>query len=299
MLALSLGLYELVDRSHVTPSITAFWNGFYIPRNRGLSGAWRYVDLRLHQLAPYLGFRSLRLDAALVLAGIIALIWLRRYALAAMFPLTMLAVAVASADNRFPFGDMRTSTFWLVMAPVLMAIAVAVAGRAIAAINRPAAFATGAVLLALWVSTTHPYIRSHPIPNEDIRSQVAYLNEHLRPGDIVVVDYTGSYGFAYYDHQLKPVYVPDSVPAQGYVPQYPDDNDVVVMTNRRAVDVVNALATATAKLKAEAPGDRGRIWILRSHVDSIEANAWNQDLSGLNVTVLQVGPEPLLLYVPS
>jgi non-canonical purine NTP pyrophosphatase (RdgB/HAM1 family) len=299
MLVLSLGLYELVDRSHVTGSITAFWDAYYIPRNRGLSGAWRYVDSRLHQLAPYLGFRSLRLDVALVLAGIVALIWLRRYALAAMFPLTLLAVAVASADRRFPFGDMRTSTFWLVMAPALMAIAVAVAGRAIAAINRPAAFATGAVLLGLWVSTAHPYIRSHPIPNEDIRAQVEYLNENIRPGDIIIVDYTGSYGLAYYDHNLRPVFVHDSFPSQGFIPQFPSDNEVVVMPNRQAVDVANALATSTAKLNSESPGHRGRIWILRTHVDSIETAAWTKDLAGRNVTVLPVGPEALLLYTPS
>jgi non-canonical purine NTP pyrophosphatase (RdgB/HAM1 family) len=299
MLALSLGLYVLVDRSHVTASITAFWDGYYIPRNQGLHGAWRYVDTRLHQLAPYLGFHSLRLDAALILAGIVALIWLGRYALAAMFPLTLLAVAVASADRRFPFGDLRTSTFWLVMAPVLMAVAVAVVGRAIAAINRPAAFATGAVLLAFWVSSAHPDIRSHPLPNEDIRSQVEYLNGHVRPGDIVVVDYTGSYGFAYYDHRLRPVFVHDSFPSQGFIPQFPGDSEVVIMPNRRAEDVANALATATAKLDAESPGDRGRIWILRTHVDSVESDAWTKDLAGQKVTVLQVGPEPLLLYVPS
>jgi hypothetical protein len=71
------------------------------------------------------------------------------------------------------------------------------------------------------------------------------------------------------------------------------------MPNRRAVDVENALATATAKLESESPGQRGRVWIVRTHLAPTEINAWSQDLAGRNVAVLRVGPEPLLLYQPS
>ncbi len=297
MLAASLAIYELVDQAHVTSSITTFWDGYYIPRNRGLSGAWRYVDLRLHELAPYLGFRSLALDGVLMLAGIVALIWLRRYALAAMFPLTMLAMAIASADRKYPFGDMRTSTFWLVMGPILMAIAVAAAAQAIPRYSRPAALVAAAVALAVWVPVTHPYIRAHPIPNEDVRSQVEYLNARLSPGDVVIVDYGASFGFAYYEHKVSPVFVADSFPSNGFLPAYPRDTWVVQMPNRRAQDVTNALAVAKAKVASL--GGRGRIWIVRSHLVPAEVAAWTTELAGQDVKSIPVGPEPLLLYQPS
>jgi non-canonical purine NTP pyrophosphatase (RdgB/HAM1 family) len=296
MLAASLVIYELVDRAHVTSSITSFWNGYYIPRNQGISGAWRYVDLRLHQLAPYLGFRSLALDGLLILAGIVALILLKRYALAAMFPLTMLAMAVASADRKYPFGDMRTSTFWLVMGPILMAIAVAAAAQAIPRYSRPAALVAAAVALAIWVPVAHPYIRAHPIPNEDVRSQVEYLNARLKPADVVIVDYGASFGFAYYEHEVSPVFVADNVPSNGFLPSYPKDTWVVQMPNRRAQDVTTALATAKAKLAAR--GGRGRIWIVRSHLVPAEVGAWSRELAGQDVQTIRVGPEALLLYQP-
>ena len=64
---------------------------------------------------------ELAIPLALTIAGIAALALLGRYALAAMFPVTLVIVMTASAVHQYPFGDERTSTFWEVMFPVLMA----------------------------------------------------------------------------------------------------------------------------------------------------------------------------------
>src|SRR5581483_11815698 len=113
------------------------------------------------------------------LAGIGALLWLRRFALAAMFPVTLVLVVAASAARKYPFGDLRTSTFWLVTAPLLMAVAVAAAAHLAGRADRRLPALVAAAALAVWVPVTSPYFRTHLIPNENVRAEVDYLNAHL------------------------------------------------------------------------------------------------------------------------
>jgi hypothetical protein len=243
-----------------------------------------------------MGFGSLIADALLALAGIAALIWLRRFALAAMFPVTLVIVISASAARKYPFGDPRTSTFWLVAVPVLMAVAVSAAGRLAAAIDRRAPLVMAAAALAVWVPATDAYIRSHPIPNEDVHSEVAYLDSHFRRGDVVIVSYGASFGFAYYYPQAPSF--PVGGGPNGHVVAYPRLPWMVVMTARQPLDIANALAAARAKIAAEPAGGRGRIWIVRSHQTRTEVRAWHRDLTGSRVRTIRVGPEPILLMEP-
>lgn len=296
MLVVGLVIYETLVRPQVSHNLVAYWAAFYMPTHSA-SAAVSFVNLQLHQVAPYMGVRWLIVDAAGVLAGIAALVWLRRFALAAMFPI-MLAIAIgASAARKYPFGDLRTSTFWLVVVPVLMAVAVAAAGRLAAAIDRRAPLVVAALALAVWVPVTDPYIRSHPMPNEDVHSEVTYLDAYFRPGDVVIVSYGASFGFAYYYPQAPSFPVGDG--PNGHVVAYPKLPWMVVMTARQAVDIAHALAGARAKTAAEPAGARGRIWIVRSHQTSTEVRAWRRDLAGDRVTTIRVGPDPILLYRPS
>lgn len=294
MLVVSLAIYLTLVRPQITHNLVTYWAPFYMP-TRSASAALSFVNLELHRLAPYMGF-PLVVDAVLALAGIAALIWLRRFALAAMFPI-MLAIAIAaSAAREYPFGDLRTSTFWLVMVPVLMAVGVAAAGRLAARIDRRAPLVVAAVALAVWVPVTDTYIRSHPIPNEDVHSEVTYLDAHFRPGDVVIVSYGASFGFAYYYPQAPSFPVGDG--PNGHVVAYPQLPWMVVMTARRAVDIANALAAARAKIAAESAGARGRIWIVRSHQTRTEIRAWRRDLAGDRVRTIHVGPDPILELPP-
>lgn len=167
-------------------------------------------------------------------------------------------VIVASGARRYPFGDLRTSTFWLVAVPVLMAVAVAAAGRWAAAIDRRKPLIAAALALAVRVAATATYIRSHEIPNEDVRSEVVYVSAHFRPGDVIIVSYAASYAFAYYYYyyyyQANPSFPADPAGHDGHIPAYPGVRSIVVMNNRRAADVANALAAATARVAAE-PAD--------------------------------------------
>jgi hypothetical protein len=297
MLAVSLVIYELLIRPQVTRNLAVYWAPYYVPRSA--SAAVSNIHLRLDQLAPYLGFRFLVLDLVLALAGIAALIWLRRFALAAMLPVILVVVIAASAAGKYPFGDLRTSTFWLVTVPLLMAVAVAAAGRWATAIDRRAPAVITAAALAVWVLATGPYIRSHELPGENVHSQVLYLDRHFRRGDVVIVSYAASYAFAYYYPLANPSFPADPIGPNAHVPAYPTAPWIVVMTNRRPVDVANALAVARAKVAAEGSRTHGRIWIVRSHLQEAEKRAWQRNLAAKQVRTIHVGHEPLLLYVPS
>jgi hypothetical protein len=299
MLGAGLAIYAELVRPQITQNLTTFWTPDYMPTT-SWSAAFSFLNSQFRYLAPYLGFGSLIIDALLVLAGVAALVWLRRPALAALLPLTLAIVIAASAVRRYPFGDTRTSTFWVVAAPLLMAVAVAAAGRLAARIDRRAPLAVAAAALAIWVPFTDAYIRSHKLPDrEDVRSEVAYLTAHLRHRDVVIVSYAASYAFAYYYQGADPSFVADPEGPNAHVPAYPGLPWIIVMPDRQAADVSNALAAARAEIAAEPAGARGRIWIIRSHLGPTEISAWQSDLAPDHVSAIDVGADPILLYVPS
>jgi hypothetical protein len=291
MLVVGGVIYETLVRPQVTHNLVTYWAPFYMPRSA--SAAISFLNLRLHQLAPFMGARWLIADALGVLAGIAALIWLRRYALAAMFPFLLAILIGASAARKYPFGDVRTSTFWLVLVPVLMAVAVAAAGRWAARADRRAPLVIAAVALAAWVPATDSFIRSHSIPNEDVHSEVTYLESHFRPGDVVIVNYGASFGFAYYYSQAPSFPVGNGPNGHGVT--YPQLPWMVVMTHPQPPYIANALAEARARIAAEPAGARGRIWIVRSHQGPTEVRTWRRYLAGERVTTIRVGPDPILL----
>jgi hypothetical protein len=296
-LAIGGGIYALVDRRHAVPGLISYWDPFYVPRNKGLSGAFSFLHMRANELAPYLGSRILLLDVLIALVGVGVLIRLKRYALAAVVPITIVMVIGASADRRYPFGDVRTSTFWLVMVGLLMAVACLgvvsalgkLAGR-VSALAVAAPIVAAAAALAGYVGLAHGYIRSHPLPGEDVRSQVAYVDGHHRPGDAVIVNFSATYGFAYYSRGVKVGFRHTDVAAVGFEPTFPSQPWVITMPDRQPADVTTALVAARSML-----GPGGRIWIVRSHLGSQEAAAWSEQLTGNQVTTIPVGSEPILL----
>jgi hypothetical protein len=212
-----------------------------------------------------------------------------------MVPLVGMMVLVASWLRRYPFGDVRTSTFWLVLCSAVAAIGLAdVVDRMSHRVLPSASIVLVALTAACWIGATNPYIRDHPIQNEDVRSQVDYLNRHLRPGDTVILSYKASFGFAYYDTRLTPTFERYRALENSFIPEFPTVPWLVQMKNRTPADVAASLSAA--KRLADRPGGNGRIWIVRSHLFAAERTAWQTDLAGDEVQVIPVGSEPLLLY---
>ena len=86
MLVVSGAIYLIFVRPQVTTILTNDWNPNYMPTH-SVPAAVTFLRRELvENLVPYLGFGSLAVDAALILAGIGALLWLRRFALALDVP---------------------------------------------------------------------------------------------------------------------------------------------------------------------------------------------------------------------
>jgi hypothetical protein len=311
---LSAVVYAAVDARNANPTLTSFWDTNYLPRNHGVHGAVTFVHNEASALAPYLGLRFLALEVLMLVVGIVVLIRVRRYAVAAMVPLTILLVLAASAFRKFPFGDVRTSTFWLVMVAAVMAVGAA--GIVDVLRRRTSALVAGVALVAtvaIWIAATHSDVRSHAISTplsqgpalawvrpQYVRSQVRFLEANRRPNDVVIVDWGALWVFSYYQHLVKPS-IQENVDwsTTGYLPSYPETPWIVQLYGRNAADVYAALSEA----KAQAHSRNGRIWIIRSLLSRPgsegEALAWKRSLSGKDVKTIAVGPEPLLLYEPA
>src|SRR5258708_25381670 len=117
MVAVGLAIYEILIRPQVTRKLVIYWAPFYAP-TRSPAAALSFVGHQLRHLAPYMGF-PLAVDAVGVLAGTPALVWLRRVALAALFPAMLLITTAPSAAHNYPLRDLPTFARWLVAVPGL------------------------------------------------------------------------------------------------------------------------------------------------------------------------------------
>ena len=172
------------------------------------------------------------------------------------------------------------------------------------------AAALGAAAVAGYVPLVWPDVNSHLIAHDDPRSQIAFAEAHARPGDVYLVDFGASYGFAYYFHTPAPAYPAMPGNAAGFIPQYPGDPSVIIMTTRNAGDFAVALRRAIAVVDAEPASEHGRIWVIREHEFQDESMAWRSlfigiDHSGGKATIYNVsklgyspGFAPVALVVP-
>lgn len=289
--ALSATVYLLTIRPVTIPSLRAYWNAYYLPRNGQLFGAaWD----RLSALAGAAGFSHPIAAVLVTIAGIAALLRLRRIALAVIVPLTIAINVTAGAARAYPFGDLRTSTYWLVMIPVLAGVAVSYAASRVRQWSRPLSVLVATIALIAWIPSVRPSIRSHLIPPENVEAQADYLEAHFRGGDVVVLSESASFAFAFYDREWPPTYKHFSAVATGFLPEYPNLPFLIQLKSRLPGPIM-----AAVKQAVHLAGSRGRVWIVRSHLSAAESSAWAQALAGMDVKPVLDDSEPLLLYSPS
>jgi len=129
-----------------------------------------------------------------------------------------------------------------------------------------------------------------------VHAEVQYLEAHFQRGDVVIVNYGGSFGFGYY-YSGQPSFPVGHGPA-GHVVAYPSLPWILVVGTPPVPSIVDALARARAEIAAEPADASGRIWIIRSHTSAHEILEWRNALAGDRATTIPVGPEPIVL-VPS
>lgn len=279
---------------------SSHWDGFYVPVGEGLHASVAWVIRLLGDLRTDFGLGPAWLAVPLVLAGLVTAARLGRPATALAAAALLPEMLVLSALRFYPFGDLRTST-WLIVVIVVFA-AIGVGG--IAALLRhwlrgtagwlAASLAAVAAVAGFCVAAS-PYVRGHSIPNEDVRDQATYVAEHARPNDVILVNMSSSWGFAYYWPYGQPARRTTSVVRQGYLAYFPDQPRIVVAPNRDLAGVSTALRKALDRLR---PGSCARIWLIRSHVSTAEQAAWTVALGRAGLAPVAVGDDGLAELQP-
>ncbi len=265
-----------------------YWDAYYPPGDP--SAAWGFLLARLQAMAPTTGLGSVPLVLVGCSLGTAALLLRRRRSSALLLPLAFGELVLASALHLFPLLDLRTSTWLAVLAVVLTGLGLAQVVERAAVGRRGVAVVLAALGGGVFAVANTGHVRDHLIPDEDVRAQARYVQLHQRPGDVVIVDLTASFGYGYY-RGTNPLPIIDSgaVSATGFLVRY-DDPAVVAMHARDRAAPGEALQEAARRL-----GPHGRVFVVRSHLSSPEAAGWQQALAGCQVTTLRVGIEPLLI----
>jgi len=283
------GVYEGFDARATVPGLTAYWSSYYLPVGKGLHADLRFVHVHVSAVIAYFGLGPVWLALLLVLAGLVTIFRLGRPATALAALALWPEMLVVSAAKKYPFLDLRTSTFLIVVTVAVAAIGVA----GVCSLLRPwfrgtLAAGLAAVAVAGFVIGAQPYVRSHDIPNEDVRDQALYVAAHAARGDVIVVNLNSNWGFAYYWPTGVPGRRADSAVLQGYEAYFPGQPDIVVARTRDSAGVDAALSQAVARQHA-----CGRIWLVRTHVTAGEQLAWITALRQEKLTATSVGHDGL------
>lgn len=303
-------VYALFDARAVVSGLTSYWDAYYVPLRQGPAASLRFLRYNLGQLHAYIGLGPTWLIALLAVLGLIVPVRVARPAVALAIVLLGPEMIVVSGLRKYPLLDERTSTFLLVILVALAAIGIAglcdlIASKAASGGGQPAGArgawtvtgpALAVVAASIFVAGSRHDIRTHDLPNEDVRSQATYVYAHRAPDDVVLVNLNGNWGFAYYWKQGTPAQSPSTAVLQKYLAVFPDQPQIVVAGNRDAAGVRNALDRALAQARSH-PG--ARIWVIRIHVTLIESDAWAAALRADHVALQPVGGAGLAVISPA
>jgi hypothetical protein len=229
------------------------------------------------------------LAVPLFVVGLVTIFRLGRPATAIMLAVLWPEMLALSALHRYPFLDRRTSTFLFAITVVVAAIGVA----GVCSLLRPwlrgavAATAVAAFAIAAW-----PSVRSHTLPVEDVRDQARYVAAHAAPADVIVVNLSSNWGFAYYWPVGQPARREDDAVVQDYEAYYPGQPRIVVARTRDRAGVDSVLSQALSQARAR-PGACSRIWLIRSHMSAPELAAWGAGLRQYGLSPRPVGDDGL------
>jgi hypothetical protein len=287
---LMLGVYEGFDARAAVPGLIAYWSNFYLPVGKGPHADMGFLTSHFSAVGAYFGLGPAWLALPLVLAGLVTIFRLGRPATAVTAAVLWPEMLVVSAAQKYPFLDLRTSTFLFAVTAAVAAIGVAGACSLLRPRLRGTLAAGLAVLaVAAFVVQAQPYVRSHLIPGDDVRDQARYLvAAHAARGDVILVNLSSNWGFAYYWPTGVPARRADAAVLQGYEAYFPDQPDIVVARTRDSAGVDAALSQALARQRG-----CGRIWLIRTHVIAAERRVWITALRQQKLTATPVGHDGL------
>jgi hypothetical protein len=295
---LMTAVYKAFDAAAVKSGLvySPHFRNYYLPLGQGLHASLKFITAQFSAVHNIFNLGPVWLAVPLFVAGVVTVWWLDRpataIALAALYP-EMMAI---SAVHKYPFLDLRSSTFLFAITAATAAIGVVGVCAAlrrwlkewtaipviVASVVAVAAFAVGAA----------PYARIHSIPNEDERAQTLYVAAHARPSDVILVNLNSNWGFAYYWPVGQPARRTDPNAVQDYEAYFPDQPRIVVAFSRVNSGVAAALSQAVRESRQRSCSP---IWLIRTHVNSTEAAAWRASLQNERLTATPVGVASLTI----
>jgi len=286
---LMLAVYAAFDaRAAAQLNASPYWPHYFLPVRQGLRAGAAFVIQHFEGVRAYLGLGPWWLAVPLVVAGLVTMVRLGRPATALAVIVLWPEMLLLSALKRYPFLDLRTSTFLFTVTVVVAAIGLV----GLCSLLRPwltgwLAAGLAAVALVAFALGAQPYVRSHTIPNEDVRGQTLYVAAHAAPDDVILVNLASNWGFAYYWAIGQPARRFTSADRLQYVAYFPGQPRIVVASARDRAGVDAALSRALAKARQHRCA---RIWLIRTHISHGEGPAWTSALSRQGQSVTRVGP---------
>ena len=150
-------------------------------------------------------------------------------------------------------------------------------------------------MAALFTAGTLHYFYTVPGGTEDVRAQAVYVATHRGPHDVIIVNESANFGFAYYwPHGHVTFHGDDS--GQGFNARAVGVGAIYV-PDESYTSVFLTLQTAVKRWRAAGPDSR--LFIVRTHVDALERGAWRRAFLRLDVLKdrhkERVGPEALVI----
>jgi hypothetical protein len=298
---LMLAVYEaFFARAASALGTSSLWHGYYLPARQGLGASLAWVITTLSALRGAFGLGPFWLALPLIIAGLVTIGRLGRPATALAIAALLPEMIAVSALKLYPFGEMRTSTWLIVITVVVAAIGI---GGICAILRQLLEGGAGAALLVGLVTVAaisgfawgaRPYVRSHPIPTEDVRDQASFVAAHAARDDVVLVSLNSNFSFAYYWRRGLPARRSTDAVRQGYLAYFPGQR-IVVAPGRNLAGVSTALREAMALV---APGSCDSVWLVRSHVSALEKAAWKAALAAVHLKPVTIGRSGLSVVHP-
>lgn len=286
-----LGVYQAFDAvAQKELNASTYWPGYFMPITKGPYAIEHFLIRTFNGVRADFGLGPLWLLLLLEAAGLATIAWQRRPATALTIAVLWLEMLGLSALRKYPFLNLRTSTFLFAITIAVAAIGVVGMCLLLQRWLRVGVAVLVAAALAGFVWGAMPYVRSHPIPVEDVQQQTRYVEAHVAPDDVVVVSLASNFGFAYYWRTGDPARRPTTADREDYVAYFPAQPRIVVANSR---DLAGVQAAVSQALSRARPHACARIWLIRTHVSPSEQAAWNHVLGQAKLPVITVGSDGL------
>ncbi len=297
---LILVVYKAFDARAVTSSLTfsPHFAHYYPSFSKGRRAIVNFVISHLQVLHSHFGMGPLWLVALLFVVGVVTVFRLGRPGTATALALLWPEMYVLAALQLYPFVDARTSTFLFAVTAVVAAIGVAgVCSLLLPWLRGTLAIGLAVAAVAGFVVASAPFVRSHDIPNEDMKALTLYLAHDIPSSNVIVLAQDSNFGFAYYWPTGQLSRQPDDTIIQEYEAVFPNQPRIVVALTRTPAGVDAAMNQALAKSRENGCTP---IWLSRTHVTVAEENAYNTWMNQHHVSGTPTGPTGLTkIEVPS